>query len=366
MTATRAFRWGIFGTGAISAKFIAGLVTTRHPQEVVFVASRTLDRAQQFVAGVRCGRPIEGYAAAAALGGVDAIYIATPPSFHAEHALACIEAGIPVLIEKPLAISAADARRIADAARARSVFAMEAMWTRFLPAATAMRELVLGGRLGEIKMVSGDFGLSQRPESRNGMFDPRLGGGAMAHLGAYPLSLGQWLFGTATEVQALATIGATGVDETVTFQCRYPGDVLGSFHVSLRSWSEDRFLVSGTEGSAGFRGSIVRPHGLHVADEGTRGYDEARFSWRDRLRQDGRIHRLAQLLDRSGRSRGQALRHHYAGNGYHYEVDEVQACVDRGDIESKVMSLDDSVNVAATADKVRATFRTVRAGTDPQ
>ena len=183
MTATRAFRWGIFGTGAISAKFIAGLVTTRHPQEVVFVASRTLDRAQQFVAGVRCGRPIEGYAAAAALGGVDAIYIATPPSFHAEHALACIEAGIPVLIEKPLAISAADAHRIADAARARSVFAMEAMWTRFLPAATAMRELVLGDRLGEIKMVSGDFGLSQRPESRNGMCDPRLGGGAMARPG---------------------------------------------------------------------------------------------------------------------------------------------------------------------------------------
>ncbi len=363
---TRAFRWGIFGTGAISAKFVAGLVATRQPQEVVFVASRTLARAQQFVAGVRCGRPVEGYAAAAALGGVDAIYIATPPSVHAEHALACIEAGIPVLIEKPMAVRTADARRIADAARTRSVFAMEAMWTRFLPAAAAMRALVMEGRLGEIRTVSGDFGMSQRPESRNGMFDPQLGGGAMAHLGAYPLSLGQWLFGTPSEVQALAAMGETGVDETVTVQCRYPGNVLGSFHVSLRSWSEDRFLVSGTEGSVGFRGSIVRPHGLHVAIEGTRGYDEARFSWRDRLRQDGRVHRLAQLLDRSGRSRGQALRQHYAGNGYHYEVDEVQACVGRGDIESEVMPLDDSVNVAATADRVRAAFQAARSGPEPR
>lgn len=352
---TKPFRWGIFGTGAISAKFVAGLATAQHA-EVAFVASRTLARAQQFVAGIGCGRAVQGYAEAAALGGVDAIYIATPPSAHVEHALACIAAGIPVLIEKPMATNALDAQRIQDAASARSVFAMEAMWTRFLPAAAALREALVAERCGAVRLVSGDFGLSQRPEPRNSMFDPALGGGALSHLGAYPLSLAQWLFGEPTAVQAIASIGATGVDEVVAFQCRYPGEVLGSFHVSLRSWSDDRFLVSGTEGSMGFRGSIVRPHGVQLAIEGTRGYDEAGFGWRHRLRQNSWVHRLAQQLDRSGRARAQRQAHHYAGNGYHYEVDAVRACVERGELESRVMPLADSVAVARTADRIRDAF----------
>ncbi len=353
-------RWGIFGTGAISAKFIAGL-RQAGDAEVVFVASRTLARAQAFVAGVGCGRPVEGYAQAAASGGVDAIYIATPPSEHLAHALVCIEAGIAVLIEKPMATTARDARRIADAARKHAVFAMEAMWTRFLPAAMAMREQIATRRIGEVRMVSGDFGTSQLPERRNGMFDPRLGGGALAHLGAYPLSLGQWLFGEPLEVKALATLGETGVDEVVAFQLLYPGDVIGSFQVSLRAWGTDSFHVAGTQGSITVRGSIVRPHGLQIACEHPRGADEARFGWRDRLRQNGFVHRLAQQLDRSGRSRGSRHRHPYTGNGYAYEIDEVRACLARGDLQSAVMPLSDSIAVAATADRVRASFAPVEA-----
>ncbi|KQP17910.1 Gfo/Idh/MocA family protein [Pseudorhodoferax sp. Leaf267] len=350
---SRKFRWGIFGTGAISTKFIAGLETARDA-EVVFVASRTLARAQQFVAGVGCGRPVEGYLESARLGGVDAIYIATPPSEHLAHALACIEAGIPVLIEKPMAMSAADARCIAEAARARSVFAMEAMWTRFLPASTAAREQIAARAIGDVRMVSGDFGTSQRPELSNGMFNPQLGGGALAHLGAYPISLGQWLFGEPIDVQAMGTIGATGVDEVVSFQLRYPKDVIGSFQVSLRAWGTDGFHVMGTHGVLAFRGTIVRPHGLQISSEQPRGYDEAKFGWRDRMRQNAFVHRLAQQLDRSGRGTGRRQPHHYAGNGYHYQMDEVRACIERGDLESKTMPLGDSIAVAATADRIRA------------
>src|ERR1041384_7674228 len=94
------FRWGVFGTGAISAKFVAGLAGARDA-EAAFVASRSLDRAQKFAAGMGVPRAIAGYAEAVAEGGVDAVYIATPPSEHAAHALLCIEAGIPVLVEKP-------------------------------------------------------------------------------------------------------------------------------------------------------------------------------------------------------------------------------------------------------------------------
>lgn len=345
------FRWGIFGTGAISAKFVAGLATARNA-EAAFVASRTRARAQRFAAGMGIPRAIEGYAEAAAEGGVDAIYIATPPSEHVHHALLCIAAGIPVLVEKPFAASAADAQRIADAARARSVFAMEGLWTRFLPAAQALREKIAARAVGEARFVTGSFGTSQTPDG-NGMFNAALGGGAVAHLGAYPLSLAQWLFGTPTHVQATGRLGPSGIDEDAAFQLQYPGGVTGSFFVSLRAWAPDDFQVLGSEGMIAVRGSVVRPYGLYLAREMPRGPEEAQFGWKARLRQHPVVHHIAQRTGRSSRSRGELLEHRYKGNGFHYEADEVSTLVARGAIESGIMPLADSIAVAATADRIR-------------
>lgn len=350
------FRWGILGTGAISAKFVAGLASA-NDAEATFIASRTLEKAQRFAAGMGIRRAIAGYAEAVAEGGVDAIYVATPPSEHTAHALLCIEAGIPVLVEKPFASSAADASRIATAARAKSVFAMEAMWTRFLPAAQALREKLAARAIGEVRLVSGNFGTSQVPDRSNGMFNPQLGGGALAHLGAYPLSLAQWLFGAPTLMHAMGTIGSTGVDEDAAFQLQFPGGVIGSFYVSSRAWAPDDFNVLGTEGMIGVRGSIVRPYGLHISHETPRGAEEAQFGWRASLRQNALIHNIAQRTGRSSRSQGNSLDYHYAGNGYHYEADEVRACVQRGAKESSVMPLNDSIAVASTTDMIRNAIR---------
>lgn len=350
------FRWGIFGTGAISAKFVAGLATA-HDAEATFIASRTLAKAQKFAAGTGITRAIEGYARAVAEGGVDAIYVASPPSEHLAHALMCIEAGIPVLVEKPFATTAAEASQIAAAARAKSVFAMEAMWTRFLPAARAIRDKLAERSIGDVRLVAGNFGTSQVPDRANGMFNPALGGGALAHLGAYPLSFAQWLFGSPTLVQAMGTIGSTGVDEDAAFQLMYPRGVIGSFFVSIRAWAPDDFHVLGSEGMIGVRGSIVRPYGLNVSNEQPRPPEEAQFGWKAQLRQHGLIHAIAQRTGRSSRSRGAQIDFHYAGNGYHYEADEVRACVQRGAIQSEVMSLDDSIAVATTSDTIRAAIR---------
>lgn len=349
------FRWGIFGTGTVSAKFVAGLAAARDA-EASFVASRSLARAQRFAAGMGIGRGIEGYAEAAAAGGVDAIYIATPPSEHARHALLCIEAGIPVLVEKPFAASATDASRIAAAARARSVFAMEAMWTRFLPAAQALKDELAANRLGEVRLVSGSFGTSKALDPADGSFDPARGGGALAQLGVYPLSLGQWLFGSPTLSQAIGTMGATGIEEDAAFQLRYPGGQIGAFFASIRAWAPNDFRVMGSHGMASFDGPIVRPYGLAVARQAPLRREEPSLGWRARLREHAVTHRIAQLTGLSSRKRARHLACRYVGNGYHYEADEVRACVARGTTESAVMPLDDSVAVAATADAIRATI----------
>ncbi len=312
------------------------------------------------------GRGIAGYAEAVAEGGVDAIYVATPPSEHAANALLCIEAGIPVLVEKPFTPSAAEALRVVDAARSNSVFAMEAMWTRFLPAAQAMRDQLAARSVGEVRLVAGNFGTSQAPDRANGIFNPALGGGALAHLGAYPLSLAQWLFGSPKLVQAMGTIGSTGVDEDAAFQLQYPGGVIGSFFVSIRAWAPDDCQVLGTEGMIGVRGSIVRPYGLDVMHEAPRRPEEPQFGWHARIRQHALVHHIAQRTGRSSRRRGSRLDYRYTGNGYHYEADEVRACVERGAGESAVMPLRDSIAVASTADMIRKAIRSqATAGNDP-
>ena len=269
----------------------------------------------------------------------------------------CIAAGLPVLVEKPFASSKGDASRVVEAARSNSVFAMEAMWTRFLPAAQALRDRVTARCVGEVRVVSGNFGTSQAPDGANGMFSPALAGGAVAHLGAYPLSIAQWLFGSPSLVQAVGTIGPTGVDEDVAFTLRYPGGVIGSFFVSLRAWAPDDFHVMCTDGLISMRGSIVRPHGLIVSHEAPRRPDVPRFGRRARVRQHPLVHAAAQRIGLSGRSQGDRFAHHYKGNGYHYEADEVRACVERGAAESLVMPLSDTIAVAATADAIRRTLR---------
>jgi predicted dehydrogenase len=346
------FHWGIFGTGAISAKFVAGL-TTALDAKPAFVASRSLEKAQRFAAAFGIPRAIQGYAQAAAQGGADAIYVATPPSEHAAHALLCIEAGIPVLIEKPMASSGADARRIADAARTRSVFAMEAMWTRFLPAAQAMRDQLQRKVVGEVRWVAGNFGTSQVPDATAGMFNASLGGGALAHLGCYAVSHAQWLFGTPTLVQAMGTIGPSGVDEDAAFQLRYANGVTGSFFASLRAWAPDDFYVLGDRGMLGFQGSIVRPTGLYISNEAPRSADAAQFGWKARLQQHGLVHQIAQRIGKSTRGPKRLLKYRYSGNGYHYEANEVRACIQRGAVESSIMPLSESISVAETCDAIR-------------
>lgn len=346
------FRWGIFGTGAISVKFLYGLAAARNA-EAVFVASRNLQRAQIFARQNRISHAIQGYEEAAAFGGVDAIYIATPPALHAAHALMCIQNAIPVLIEKPFSCCLDDAKKIVEIAKKKSVFVMEGLWTRFLPAAKAMREKVLARDIGDIRFIQGDFGISQVSKIQNPLFDPRIGGGALSHLSPYPLSLAQWLFGRPEKIQAIGIIGCTGVDEHVSFQMRHANGVLSSFSISLCCWSPQSFSVLGSEGMICFRGSIVRPHGLAISHEKVAAMEVAELGWRGRLRQNGLVHSVAQRLNQSRRGRFEQQNFFYSGNGYHYQADEVRNCVWRGAYESTTMSLGDSLAVVETTDSLR-------------
>ena len=323
-----AFRWAVFGTGAIAAKFVAGLAAADDARAVL-VASRSLASAQAFAGAFGIERAVAGYDAAARAGGFDAVYVATPPALHRDHALACLAAGVPVLIEKPFAADRVQANEIAAAARAAGVFAMEGMWTRFLPAAQALREQVAAGGIGEVRQVSGSLGFSKAVDAADGDFDPARGGGAVAHLGVYPLSLGQWLFGSPGTIVATGRTGTTGVDEEAAMLLTYPGNVVARFAASLRAPMSD-FTVSGTSGSLAFAGPIFRPHGLATLRATPRRRGAPDLGRKAQLRETGTVQRLVQLADRVGARGAKITAYPFAGNGYHYEADEVARCVAAG------------------------------------
>ncbi len=350
------FRWAIFGTGSISAKFASGLRCAKDAKAVL-VASRTQERAARFAKAAGIKRAVAGYAEAAIGGGFDAAYIATPPSEHLPHALMCLEAGVPVLVEKPFATDATSARFLADAARASGTFCMEGMWTRFLPAAQKLRAMVDDGSLGDIRQATGSFGFSNEVDIGSSSFDPARGGGALAQLGIYPISLLQWLFGSPLDVDAFGKIGDTGVEEDAAIILRYANHVVATVHTGLRANAANLLSVLGTHGTVSTIGPVFRPIGLNIVRSTPRRKLTDHLPGRKAaLRESGFAQRLNQW-NNILRSQGKVERIFYGGNGYHYEADEVRRCVEAGLTESAIMPLDDSIAVAQTLDDIRLMIR---------
>ena len=123
-------RWGVLGTGWIADKFVTAL-QKHSSQRIAAIGSRSLDSATEFAR--RCGieRAHGSYEELTSDPDVDVVYIATPHNAHLPHALLALQSGKHTVVEKPLALNAIQGQRIADEARSRGLFCMEAYWTAF-------------------------------------------------------------------------------------------------------------------------------------------------------------------------------------------------------------------------------------------
>ena len=259
---TRIVRWGILGTGRIARDFAVGLRAT--PDAVLAaVASRSSEGAQAFAQQFDVPLAFGAYEELADSPDVDIVYIATPHPMHAANALLALRGGKAVLCEKPFAMNRREAGEIVALARAKNLFLMEAMWTRFMPALAEVRRVIASGEIGTVTQLHADFGFSATPDPAHRVNDPALGGGALLDLGIYPLSIACALLGRVETVQAQAIMGETGVDLTTAFTMRHAGGTLSVCSCSLRARAPSELVVSGTRGS-------VRMHRMfHMAERVT-------------------------------------------------------------------------------------------------
>ncbi len=262
MTEHEPMRWGIASTGGIAASMceaLAGLPDAR----IVAVGSRTQQAADDFAARFGIPNAHGSYEALFDDAEVDIVYVASPHSHHHAMTIAALDAGKHVLCEKAFALNAGQARDMVDAARRNDRFLMEAMWTWFIPAVVEIRQRVLDGEIGELKVVEANFGIPVfDPDGRHRRAD--LAGGAMLDVGIYPVTLARFLAGDPVEAKVIGTLGETGVDATVGGVVSYSSGAIGVFHTSLDMPTSLRASAYGTLGRIDIDPPFWFPSGFTV------------------------------------------------------------------------------------------------------
>jgi predicted dehydrogenase len=271
-------RWGVLGTGWIAGRFAAALrASTR--QQVYAVGSRSLSSARQFAETAGAVRAYGSYDELVADGAVDVVYVATPHNHHHPHARLALEAGRHVVVEKPMGVSAAEARDLADLAGERRLFLMEALWTLFLPKFDVVRQLVEGGVVGTPHSVVADIGEYFAADHRIMRAD--LAGGPMNDLMTYPAALATWVLGAPSQVAAVASVAPrhlspSGVDGQVAAVLRTDTGGVAALTASVLGDLPTTASVVGSEATLLLDRYFYRPGGFTLLGHDGRAlrYDE--------------------------------------------------------------------------------------------
>jgi predicted dehydrogenase len=339
----RPFIWGIVGSGAIAAQFAADLAYAP-PAKVGAICARTTASAERLAQLAPDAEIYTELVALLAEPRIDAIYIATPNTLHAEQALAAIIAGKPVLIEKPIATTMDDAQAIADAAARHGCFAMEGLWSRFLPSVAAMRGLLRNGTVGTVTGVRAELAYAHDERAGGRLFDPALGGGAALDLGVYPLSLAIYLLGLPTAVEGDWEAAASGVDRRSRFRLKF-GEVPAELACGLDRLGHNSLTIFGTEGALRLEPPFLKAQRLTVFSRGSR--DLPLLGAHASM--PGLTGKVLSRLPIPGR---RIETHAFPGGGLQFEALAVIAAIRAGAKESSAMPLAESVAVLKVIETV--------------
>jgi len=331
----KTFGWALVGPGKIARRF-AHAVGSMPGSRLVAVHGRDAARAAAFAADCQAqwpqaeGAPYASTDLAALLAdpAVDGIYVATPHAQHGEPVRAALLAGKPVLCEKPLVPNHAEGAALVALARERGVFLMEAVWTRFLPVYEVLRGWLQAQAIGPIRAITSSFCFPSTFDAQSRLFNPALAGGALLDIGIYNLTATRWVLeqslGHVPELERLDVQGQlapTGVDQRVHGMLGFAGGVVAQFVCAVDTSSPNALMVLGE------RGAISIPHNFWMGQQAS-------------LQLHGQP---AQIVEAP-----------WAINGFEGEIEEAQACIRAGHIESSRMTHAETLAILGWMDSIRA------------
>jgi predicted dehydrogenase len=328
------FRWGVIGPGGIANRF-AGALAAVPGARLAAVFARDLAKgrayAEQWKGDGAAARVTTALADLLADPSIDAVYIATPHSNHGEYIRAALEAGKPVLCEKPLVTTRAEGQALIELARAKGVFLMEALWTRFLPAYDLAGRLLRDGAIGELRAMHSTFCFVAPTDPLHRCWNPALAGGSLWDIGIYNLAVTRWVLqqmngGVCPEPVAMdvqAQIAPTGVDAAVNVTLHFPGGVTSQFRCGFDAASVNAFEALGSKAALRF------PVDFWQAED-------------------------VELVTR--KAPAERIAAPFAINGFEGEIAEAQACIRQGLVESPRMPHAETLGLLGWMDAIRARF----------
>ena len=313
------FSWGILGPGGIAQAFAKDL-TFIEGHTIGAVGSRSLTNAQSF-ANTFGGTAYGSYEELVADSGIDAIYVATPHPAHHDNVILALNAGKPVLCEKPFAVNAKQAQAMVDAAAKNKVALMEAMWARFLPHYAKVREIIASGVLGPILSIHADHGQRLADQGIARLVDPQLAGGALLDLGIYPISFAHMILGNPTSITSKAVMTDRGVDAQTSMIFSYDNGAQAVLTTTMIEQTPCRAVVAGLDGWLEIDRTFYNPASMRV------------------ILNDGSVTEYPNA---------------YVGHGLREQAESFKQIVQSGAVESKDLTWKDTVDIMKSMDTVRS------------
>jgi len=239
-------RWGILSTANIGRAFLRGAGRCRHSC-IQAVASREWTRASEWAREHGIPRAFGSYEELLQSGEIDVLYNPLPNSLHAEWTIKALEAGVPVLCEKPFTVNADEARRVVQVAKRTGMLVAEAFMYRFHPVYDRILETIRDGAIGDVVSIDAcfTFTLDDRSEIPA---SGELAGGALMDVGCYCVNLARLIAGR-EPVRAHAFERRTTVDDTLVGTLEFPNGILARFECSIENHPRSRAEITGTQGA---------------------------------------------------------------------------------------------------------------------
>lgn len=311
-------RWGIIGPGAIANAFAREVNNTKNGV-LSAVYGRNENKVNEFCKTYNVENYYTNIDEFLNSEKIDAVYIATPHSYHMEYAKKCIKAKKHVLCEKPFSYNYETSKAALDMAKENNIFIMEALWTLFLPAINKAKTWVEEGRIGKIKLITANFGFISEEDINSRLYNPNLAGGALLDVGIYPILFSNYIMDNIpSEINATAKFTRTNVDETDVINLKYEEGALASLTCSICSDTDNTAVIYGE------KGKIVIPTFwmakeafLHIEDKVEKYIDE------------------------------------YKESGYKYEIEEANNCIINKELESNIASHKVTLELVKIMDEIR-------------
>jgi predicted dehydrogenase len=242
------FRFGVLGVSRFALRKMIPAMRTARGVELVAIASRDAGKAATAARELGLPKSYGSYEALLADPDIDGVYNPLPNHLHVPWSERAAEAGKHVLCEKPIALGAAEARRLLAVRDRTGVVVCEAAMVRVQPRWLAARELIRSGRIGALRSFVGTFGynIASREDIR---FDAEMGGGVLLDTGFYPVTMSRFCF----EAEPTGVLGrsevdrATGVDLLTSGVLQFPGGQ-ATFSCGMDLGPMQRALLLGTKG----------------------------------------------------------------------------------------------------------------------